>query len=101
MLWTCYYDLPFVVGLLGILVAVHGFARQKNLAFLLLALLFVHPVISVVSWWVYAHNFGQTQIGPNMWTAPVRQVNLLGPVTTVVLLVATWLFARSTDKKSA
>ena len=96
MLWTCYFDwLPLIACLFGVFLAIRGFARRKNLGFLLLALLFVPPAYTIVAWWVYAQHFVQVQVGPNTWTAPVRQVDILSPLLTVALLAATWLLARS------
>ena len=96
MLWTCYFDwLPLIACILGMILAVRGFARQKNFGFLLLALLFVPPASTTVAWWVYAQHFVQVQVGPNAWTGPVRHADMLSPLLTVGLLAATWLLASS------
>lgn len=96
-----YRILPVVVGVLGIVLTVYGFARRRNYGFLLLALLFVHPIMSEILWRIYVHNFVPTETATGVWTAAVRNVDILAFPSILILFVAAWLFLRPTPSATA
>jgi len=86
--------LPALLGIVGLIIAISAFSRSRNIAFLMMAAVFCFPVVAAISNRLYVSRFEQTQLGPNLWSAPVVEVNLTDPLLYGLLVVAVLFFAR-------
>ena len=85
---------PIVIAIGGVLVSIRAFLKRRNSGFLVIALVFVKPILEQLIWWIRVRNFVPVQVDADTWTAPVRHVDVWEPVFLAVLLLGVSLLYR-------